>query len=201
MAHDWWMIARVALSLAVAALAGCTATPLSSVEPSVSSESSTAPSSLPSIAPSQAVGEGYGQIRLTIDGGAWDGNWTGQIVAGECSRNLIASDNPIVPIFVLNTFSAGAAEVSGIPDLLTFLFEIYDAADAADGTDQFHFGALGTDLTTGLLIDPTTGEGQGSATLADGGTTATLHGEGTFADGSTGTVDIDCYTVEEGTDG
>jgi hypothetical protein len=191
------VIARIGLLLAVGGLVACTQTPLSSGGPSAGSSASAAPSIGASIAPSQ--GEGYAQIRLNISGGPWDGNWAGQIVTGGCSRNLIASENPIVPVFVDNTFSAGAAEVSGIPDLLTFLFEIYDAADAVNGTDQFHFGALATDLTTGLLIDPTTGEGQGTATLADAGATATLHGEGTFADGSTGTVDIDCYEVEDGT--
>lgn len=190
--------------LAIALLAGCSsASPAASdgapSESTVPSESTAASSSS---GPSSSQGgsvSGYGQIRLQVDAGDFAGTWTGDIEVGGCSRNLIASANPIVPTFVQGTFSAGAAMVVGIPDFEGFLFEIYDsAAAAASGTEQFHVGLSFLDYTAGLLVEPGKGTGSGTATLDDRGTTASLRADVTFDDGSSGSVEVDCYEVGDG---
>ena len=132
-----------------------------------------------------------GTIRLMIAGGPRAGRYVAAwVVHGICARNA----------FGPNTFEMESGVLVDHHGLFGVLAYVLDAKAAALGTDKkFKVLIEFKSATDSLSMSPgqDTPLGSGVVTLADRGTTASIHAKGTLEDGSTGTVDVECLSVTD----
>lgn len=138
-----------------------------------------------------AAGDGGGgdaaaSVDVTITGGAFEGNYSGSVPDGGCSRGATGE----------NTFGLQYSTTEDV-ELSSVQLIVNDADDAAGGTEDFMTTLTFGDLLEGTTVDisPPDGNGTGTVTVDDRGDTATITIEGETSDGMAIDATVECHSV------
>jgi hypothetical protein len=177
--------AAVAVLLVVlAACTGSAASPAAEGEPA---ETSNAESGEGGGDTGDGGGDPAASVDVTVTGGEFEGNYSGSVPDGGCSRGATGE----------NTFGLQYSTDEEVE--LSSLQLIVNDADAATGggTDDFMTTLTFGDLLSGTSVDvnPPEGEGGGTVTVDDRGDTATITIEAETSDGMAIDATVECHSV------
>lgn len=133
-----------------------------------------------------ASGDAAASVEVTVTGGEFEGNYSGSVPDGGCSRGATGENT-----FGLQYSTAEDVELSSVQLIVN------DADAAAGGTEDFMTSFTFGDLLEGTTVDisPPKESGTGTVTVDDRGDTATITIEGETSDGMAIHATVECHSV------